>query len=659
MTRPQSLFDVWVLYQEAIRATQLEQQANATLAQTQTALVRHVLLGLGFPVPKRRKLTNLEIVAALSFGKQVSLEQFSKARYIQQEVFEELEVPSNSQRNYRAALNKMLTWCEQQSWWDTVVTSEQQLTLPGKQKRSTVDIQITNRTYKDEQGKPLQEYKYGLGAVSGDEIPQKLLSELDAFKRFRTNPDGSNLKQVVKESTLDKDLKHIRLILGWLYRIRGIPLAELSFKQIVLLVFLKPGEDQESVRAKAQVAAQQVFELANDYIKWLKASPKAERPEARGRGIESTHTEDSVLDTFLLVAEFIYRQENESNQRVRAKNITVVKLLRQQISAAKGLTESSSCVSAQSKKILEWSEFLAFVERLRQECHPRLVGKGSSSEINISVDYTRTLPAIAYSYQCFLLAALMSYIPPQRQQIYRNLRIPYPGASPQKFLINSNNQGKQKDEENLNTGLLLFPEVRTTEVHHKDYPLAPAGVSGYLYKEASLWYIHLFPDEYKTGKNYEELSIKVPNIQYPDGRYFYQYLEEWLFEYTYQNKKGVVKNLKGLRQVFNPQHEYLFTQKEGKRYTHPTNFSNLLRVPAYMITGKVVAPDSLRKMFTKHFSSIESKLITPDNLKKKDQVWDENYDVWLKIGSIDLSKKLAEEFAQDFVKNYYRSGNFK
>lgn len=84
----------------------------------------------------------------------------------------------------------------------------------------------------------------------------------------------------------------------------------------------------------------------------------------------------------------------------------------------------------------------------------------------------------------------------------RNLRIPYSGANPQKCLINSNKQDKQKVEENLNIGLLLFSEVCTIEVHHKNYPLAPAGISGYLYKEASLWYIHLFPDEYKTGKNY-------------------------------------------------------------------------------------------------------------------------------------------------------------
>lgn len=51
-------------------------------------------------------------------------------------------------------------------------------------------------------------------------------------------------------------------------------------------------------------------------------------------------------------------------------------------------------------------------------------------------------------------------------------------------------------------------------------------VSGYLYKEADQWYIHLLPDTYKTGKRYGQLTIKVPNLQYPTEWNFYRYLDE-------------------------------------------------------------------------------------------------------------------------------------
>lgn len=50
-------------------------------------------------------------------------------------------------------------------------------------------------------------------------------------------------------------------------------------------------------------------------------------------------------------------------------------------------------------------------------------------------------------------------------------------------------------------------------------------------------------------------------------------------------------------------------------------------------------------MFTQYFLSANTKLITPVTSKNKGQLWDKNYDVWLEIDSINLSKKLAEEFA--------------
>lgn len=649
MNRPRSLFDAWNLYQEEIQATQSRQQAKATLAQAKTALLRYTLPGWGFLIPHRSKLTEQEMEAALSYTKQVSLEQLSNGRYIQQTVFEALQVPINSQRNYRAALNKLLKWCEQQSWWQNVAT-EQQSTL-HKPKPSVLDIRVTNRKYKDEQGKLLQEYKYGLGSVAVDEIPNRLQRELKAFQRFRTNSEGSNRKQEVKQSTVDKDLKHIRLILGWLHRIRGIPLEQLSLNQIVPLVLLKSTQEREAEMVKAgHAAAQQALTLAEDYIKWLKTSPEAERPEARGRGIESTYTETSVLNTVLLVAEFIYRQESESNQRVRAKDNSVVELIRQQTSAVRKTIKERHEQSDCSKEMIEWTEFLAVVEQLRQECQPKLVRSGSLLKDDSSFVGSRPLSAIAYSYQCFLLAAFMSYIPPQRQQIYRNLRIPYPGASRQKFSFGSQEQGEREDRKDI-TFLDLLEENSTTKVENEEYPLVPAESSGYLYREAELWHIHLFPDKYKTGKNYEDLAVKIPNLHYADGRCFYQYLEEWLFEYTYQSKRGVIKKVEGLRQIFHPQHEYFFTQKEGERYSHPTNFSNLLRVPAYRIIGKVMTLDLLREIFAKYilkFSSDNNTTAQIAQLKHIYWIRGENYDVWADIRTVALSRQIAEEVSQFF-----------
>jgi hypothetical protein len=81
----------------------------------------------------------------------------------------------------------------------------------------------------------IQPFKYGLGSVDGENIPENLQKELDNYKRFRTEADSSYSTGKVRESTVEQELKQIRLILGWLYRhhYQGISLAEMSLGHIV------------------------------------------------------------------------------------------------------------------------------------------------------------------------------------------------------------------------------------------------------------------------------------------------------------------------------------------------------------------------------------------------------------------------------------------
>lgn len=44
----------------------------------------------------------------------------------------------------------------------------------------------------------------------------------------------------------------------------------------------------------------------------------------------------------------------------------------------------------------------------------------------------------------------------------------------------------------------------------------------------AVWYIHLMPGDYKTGRFYGELWKIMPNREFPDGKKLYDYIDRWL-----------------------------------------------------------------------------------------------------------------------------------
>jgi hypothetical protein len=605
VTKLLSLLDIWNLYEREISATQPQEKAQATLSRTKTALLRYTMPGWGFVMSKGGKLTNWETEKALNYMKGIGLVQFEAAYQIQQEVFDLHQVPSNSQRTYRAALKKLLEWCEEQPWWlKSASISEQRFSSPKKQSRTAVDVRVTNRKYKNSQGELIQPFKYGLGSVDGETIPENLQKELDNYKRFRTEADSSYSTGKVRESTVEQELKQIRLILGWLYRhhYQGISLAEMSLGHIVAT----PSESNldEIATEQANIAAKYTANLAYEYILWLKADPKAEISDNKGRGIESRYTEISVLKTFLLVAKFLRHDEIS----------LVIRLLKNELAKIKQETCEHPIVRDESKKWLDWNEFLTLVEQLRKECNSRVLQECQLKNSGDNFGNLRSLTAIANSYQRFIFTALLSYLPPHRQQIYRQLELEHPS--------------KYKNTDDRDEFV---------------------GISGCLFKEEDTWFIYLLSDTYQMERQYNYLKFSIPNIHYLDGRDFYQYLNEWMIEYTYRHHHGVLEKVDGLRQVFKPQHNFLFTKKNGRNYIHPTEFSNLLRIPACRISDRALTPTLLKRMFLTYIIKNQVEGIVLRDLTKSSSADLHDYDTWKNTDKIQEWLKIAHDITQRFV----------
>ena len=180
---------------------------------------------------------------------------------------------------------------------------------------------------------------------------------------------------------------------------------------------------------------------------------------------------------------------------------------------------------------------LADVQQLKVEYHS-LLGKGEKSSPQ----------AKAAALQCYLIFALFSIVP-DRQRTFRELSV---------------------------------------------------GVT--LCKSNNVWQIEHSAKDFKTGHVYlkpgEKRLIPIPEFLYPE-------LENWLFgtedeagsSHCYVDAAG---NRLGWREVFQPKHNFVFTQQNGEPFITST-FNSLFRNTAYRLTGKVCTPQLVRKMIVTHF----------------------------------------------------------
>lgn len=153
----------------------------------------------------------------------------------------------------------------------------------------------------------------------------------------------------------------------------------------------------------------------------------------------------------------------------------------------------------------------------------------------------RTLRAIARSYRRFLICAFLCYLPPDRQRTFRELQ-------EGKTLVKGYFQGR------------FFQNSKDGE-----------------------WYIYLGEGDYKTDQTYGNSFKKIPDLLVP-------YLEKWLEQY---------------RTVFNPTHNYVFTQENGKPFTKASNFSAIIRHAAYRLTGQLLHSHLIRHMLVTHLKRLK------------------------------------------------------
>lgn len=264
-----NLADHYQLYKAHLKSTLDEKKADSEIAKLKTSILRFLLPEWGFILKLNGNLSPSETIEGLKFMEQVSIYQAVHALEAQEKVFERFgdRVSAASKRVYRSALRKMLVWGQSQDWW----TQSVEPALDGRTPTMILPQKRVEHWHK----------------LKLKELPPSLNQQLDALSIYMRTVRQPNLA----ESSWIRYSRELLGAYGWLCRVKGIPLAELSLGHLV------PVEAIHDMSAAEQVAA-----LVREYLEWMQVNIGDKKSTLR-----------FALQAFCYVAEYIHYENAKSS----------------------------------------------------------------------------------------------------------------------------------------------------------------------------------------------------------------------------------------------------------------------------------------------------------------------------------------------------------
>jgi hypothetical protein len=545
----ETLLNVWEAF---------EISAPKDICSYQTALFRFTLPGLGGRKPTGARLTSKEIAAAHKTLASISIspDMGDRLREAQKQTFELLNTPKERQRQPRYYINQFDNWAIKNQFFPSASLPEEELQYtfyPHKINR----IKTTNRRKSKKFTFSFDVSDYAAEPLQPEQIQQhfqRINAEFADFKKYQLQQSRE-----VTANNYETDLKRI---LGWLYREEGVSLAEISLSKLVPLIRLnfhltefesKEKSLKKSLKKSLEKAllakimaeatalqnikyeAKKLVDLMEKFFGWLENPP-------------SSKTRKSYIEALIAYSKYVYRSETDKTMALNFEDIPItnrLKVFHKEVENGKKKNSQSS------HKYLPWFEVLGVLEKLRFEAELKVAKQGKYK-------IKRSLLAQAKSWQIFVLLGFFILVPPSRQRVIRELEL-----------------GRT-----LKYG--TFEHGRFTPVEKMTNP-----------SEAK-YYIHLQPEDYKTGDTYGVWLGEFPNTEFPDGSKFYDYLNRWLFQ-GYQDANG---EWHGMRELIAAQEEKTIFVREqvGKAHDEKTMGRHIRNIFTRW-AGVAITPQDLRHLY--------------------------------------------------------------
>lgn len=226
-------------------------------------------------------------------------------------------------------------------------------------------------------------YEYGL---KKSDVPPALEAELEAFRTYMTEMSPTSQESPIRQATAVVYERHARLFLGWFVRNGGQASITSAF----------PTKDKSGAKH------------AFDFIKWMRSERKI-----------SGNYEANLVRGMTKLAKYRFSLESTSDPTYGEKSfddIPVVRELRKVHRDANARSRlTTSRVSDERKKWLDWPEYLNVVDKAKQELETL---KRESSNRTLALQQRM----IAVAFQQYLVLAFFSIVP-DRQRTIRELEV--------------------------------------------------------------------------------------------------------------------------------------------------------------------------------------------------------------------------------------------
>ncbi len=526
-----SIFDAYIEYLQQNLSSNVDKMLN-------TVFMRFLIPAWGGKPPVGVRATNKDLNSALDFIKSKPISLLDNADSLLENSLSKQEISLSNRRVYRSILKGFLDWLKiskQISEPENILEKQENITDVGFGfKKGKGFYSSPNCSYHGLKRKE----PYALLSHKEDYLNKVLVKELTDFENFRK-------KEGCSKGTIGLDLRNVKAMLGWLHRFKNIPLEELSLTKIihpsVLLDHNFSGTDENwdkyitstyKLKQKANVVAKNNSALIQEYLIFFSSHPK---------------TESITLSTFISVSNYIFQDYIGTEEYKTNDSLPIIQQLRILKNATLKRAKITPDVVPYSSKSVPWDKALEVLDKLRAEANLteyRYLRKRATRQIRTQ---SRRKTGIADSLQNFLIVAFLLVIPPLRPRVYYELEI---GTTLVRGLFKN--------------GIFISKDKLSAS-------------------EESFWYIHLLPQQYKTGKVYKEYWKDVPNIKFPDGSFLYGYIEQWLDEY---------RDLEGLCE-----HQYFFRRSRLNTQFDHIHWRDRICNIFDRFTGVPVAPKEFRKMY--------------------------------------------------------------
>lgn len=520
--------------------------------QVISAINRHILPHFGLSISGSR-LTNLEKQAANALTQNIDISTFVKQDLLNiiETSFEKNKLSKSKQKAPRSHLKFFIDFLEKNRFLKVVINEENLLFNHYLGNKKVIDKSYINLPQTKAHNPKIAinfdiNYYQNLFKKYGKSNIQK---ELDRIQKELNDLSDFMLKDLGnRKPTITSTIKDIERLLGWDY-LKTKDLSKVGFNSIIEVVntrvnyfdfnkineyFITKGRlDYEAKQSSAKT------------VNWLKDF-------FCNYGVKTIGTKLKYIGSVITLAKYLYKDITDEDEADNYEDIT---LLRRLCLFRKKLPQREKTIK---NLPFTWQEILQVREALR---------------VNADTHYTywydkkrgrtkrtkRPKDAIASDLMKFLMLCFLTIIPPDRIRTVAELSI---GRTLK--------HGLKIDE-----GFISYDKLKD--------------------KSVAKYYIHLKPEDYKTGKTHGEFWGILPNPVFKNNLTFYDYLDKWIY--------------KGWRELLlkHLDHDYIFVSKQKSIpiCKMKTRINNIFCKLFMSKTGIPLYPHTLRHIFCTYIDQID------------------------------------------------------